>query len=74
MVKCGACETHCSPPALAWFEGFAADPAPPGDLLLLEQRAGDLVYTPAGWWHSVLNLEESMALTRHFCAQADLID
>jgi hypothetical protein len=26
------------------------------------QRPGDLVDVPAGWWHCVLNLEESVAV------------
>jgi hypothetical protein len=32
----------------------------------LTQKAGDLVYTPPGWWHTVQNLEPSIALTDNF--------
>lgn len=32
----------------------------------LTQKAGDLVYTPPGWWHTVRNLEPSIALTDNF--------
>lgn len=30
------------------------------------QEAGDLLYVPSGWWHSVLNLELSVAVTHNF--------
>merc|ERR1711974_247862 len=29
------------------------------------QRPGEVVYTPVGWWHAVLNLEASVAVTHN---------
>ena len=39
------------------------------------QEAGDTIYVPMGWWHTVLNLEFSVAVTANFlqvCAHACL--
>lgn len=35
-------------------------------------RAGEVLYVPAGWYHLVLNLEESLALTQTFVPRAQL--
>ena len=36
------------------------------------QRPGDVVFIPAGWWHQVLNLEDSLAVTHNFVAPDNL--
>ena len=33
---------------------------------------GDVVFVPAGWWHLVINLEPSVALTQNFVAATNL--
>jgi len=36
------------------------------------QNPGDLIFIPSGWWHSVINLEPSIALTQNFVADSNL--
>jgi hypothetical protein len=33
---------------------------------------GELIYVPRGWWHCVLNLEDSIAITHNFCSARGL--
>jgi len=35
-------------------------------------RAGELLYVPRGWWHAVINLEESTAITQNFVNRQNL--
>lgn len=35
-------------------------------------RAGEVLFVPRGWWHAVLNLEESIAVTQNYVCAANL--
>jgi hypothetical protein len=37
------------------------------------QRPGDLVFIPSGWYHMVINLEESVAVTQNFVNEHNLL-
>lgn len=37
-----------------------------------QQQPGEIVYTPLGWWHAVLNLESSVAITHNVLSRSAL--
>uniref|UniRef100_A0ACD5WUJ9 Uncharacterized protein n=1 Tax=Avena sativa TaxID=4498 RepID=A0ACD5WUJ9_AVESA len=37
-------------------------------------RAGDIVFVPNGWWHLVINLEESIAITQNYVSRRNLLN
>lgn len=36
------------------------------------QEAGELIYVPSGWWHQVLNLTETIAVTQNYINEHNL--
>ena len=53
---------------------YGPEASRPEDRLLLEGvcEEGEVLYVPSGWWHLVINLEESVALTQNFVSPAEL--
>jgi histone arginine demethylase JMJD6 len=61
--------------AVSWFRHIlprALSPdwphAPPIEAL---QREGEIMFVPAGWWHAVLNLEHTIAVTQNFVSSVN---
>lgn len=51
-----------------WF--LRCDDLPPGAVVIL-QRPREVVVVPAGWWHVVLNVADSVALSRSLALARD---
>lgn len=58
--------------ARALYGPTARDPAHRGKLVEGVCAAGETVFVPAGWWHLVVNLEPTIAVTQNFVGANEL--
>eukprot|EP01065_Artemidia_motanka_P027216 TRINITY_DN3243_c0_g1_i1.p2 TRINITY_DN3243_c0_g1~~TRINITY_DN3243_c0_g1_i1.p2 ORF type:complete len:473 (+),score=130.51 TRINITY_DN3243_c0_g1_i1:43-1419(+) len=43
----------------------------PGRCIEVTQLPGEAMFVPQGWWHAVVNLEDSVAVTQNYCAEGN---
>ncbi|TMW64162.1 hypothetical protein Poli38472_014279 [Pythium oligandrum] len=52
--------------SLSWYLHVYPTLAPHERPYEIVQGPGDVIYVPSGWWHLVLNLDETIAVTQNF--------
>jgi histone arginine demethylase JMJD6 len=58
--------------ALQWFGRCQSKNELPEDAKIIIQQPGEVVYLPPGWWHVVLNIENSTAISHSLALRRDI--
>ncbi len=61
-----------SPPSASWYCEVYPNLLPHERPLEIMQRPGDIIFVPAGWWHLVLNLDDTIAFTQNYVSPSNL--
>ncbi|PRP78260.1 hypothetical protein PROFUN_13870 [Planoprotostelium fungivorum] len=61
---------------IEWFIDFYPQTKKAGAYRPVEaiMKPGELIFIPSSWWHTVLNIEESIAVTQNFVSKANLFN
>ncbi|KAF9585296.1 hypothetical protein BGW38_003030 [Lunasporangiospora selenospora] len=66
----------CSPERLSsarWYLDIYPYLDPESKPLEIVQHPGQTIYVPSGWWHMVLNMDDTVAVTQNFADETNLI-
>jgi len=61
-------EYYASPDVMKWFVEVYPKVNQQNRPLEIIQEAGEIIFVPSGWWHQVLNLTDTVAVTQNFCS------
>jgi len=70
--KNGMMKGFKAPTPLKWFYEVYPFLAPHQRPIEFIQNAGEMIYIPAGWWHMVINLSETVSVTQNFVNDQNL--
>jgi hypothetical protein len=65
-VPPGAYANGHNPNSLKWWTLIYPQLPPHEKPIEFIQNPGDLIFIPSGWWHAVLNLDETVSVTQNF--------
>ena len=72
---CGLLPFCDAPPAVDWFHRLynqEFDGEEVSNFSFCVQQAGDCMFVPAGWWHTVVNLEDTVAFTQNYIPKVNV--